>query len=142
MTCDEIMKRDVECVSPGDTVEDAAARMRDANVGFLPICDQSRKVLGTLTDRDITIRLVAAGKPGSTLVEDVMTRDAVTCRPEDDIRRAEELMRVNQKARIPCVDDTGRVVGVVSLTDLAQYEDEHRAAEVITEVTGREAGVH
>jgi CBS domain-containing protein len=139
MTCDEIMKRDVECVSPGDTVEDAAARMRDANVGFLPICDQSRKVLGTLTDRDITIRLVAAGKPGSTLVEDVMTRDAVTCRPEDDIREAQVSMAEHEKSRIMCVDEEGRLAGVISLSDIAQHELGDRAAEILREVSEREA---
>ena len=139
MTCDEIMKRDVECVSPGDTVEDAAARMRDANVGFLPICDQSRKVLGTLTDRDITIRLVAAGKPGSTLVEDVMTRDAVTCRPDDDIREAQVSMAEHEKSRIMCVDEEGRLAGVISLSDIAQHELGDRAAEILREVSEREA---
>ena len=142
MRCEEVMTSEVEILRVGETVREAARRMRDLNIGFLPICDDSLALQGVLTDRDIALRVVAEGRPPTTLVEDVMTEEVVTCRPEDDIRRAEELMRVNQKARIPCVDDTGRVVGVVSLTDLAQYEDEHRAAEVITEVTGREAGVH
>jgi CBS domain-containing protein len=139
MRCEEIMKRDVECVSPRDTVEDAASRMRQANVGFLPVCDQSNKVLGTLTDRDIAIRLVAARKPGSTHVEDVMTTEVVACRPEDDVREAENAMAQHQKSRIMCVDDGGRLVGVISLSDIAQHETGERASETLREVSEREA---
>ena len=139
MKCEEIMKRDVECVSPRDTVEDAAARMRDENIGFLPVCDESTKVLGTLTDRDIAIRLVAARKPASTSVEDVMTREVVACRPEDDIRDAERAMAKNHKSRILCVDEGGRLVGVISLSDIAQHERGRRASDTLREVSEREA---
>lgn len=138
MQCDEIMKTDLECCSPRDTVEDAAARMKDENIGFVPICDQSRKVLGTLTDRDIAIRLVAEGKPGSTLVEDVMTREVVACRPGDDIRDAEKAMAKHHKSRILCVDESDRLVGVISLSDLAQHEHGSRAADTLREVSERE----
>ncbi|HZA49460.1 MAG TPA: CBS domain-containing protein, partial [Myxococcaceae bacterium] len=62
MRCEEIMKKDVECVSPQDTVQAAAKRMRDENIGFLPVCDQSKKVQGTVTDRDLAIRVLADGR--------------------------------------------------------------------------------
>jgi CBS domain-containing protein len=133
------MKRDVECVSPSDSVEDAAIRMRDDNIGFLPVCDQSKKVLGTLTDRDIAIRLVAAKKPASTLVEDVMTREVVACAPKDDIRDAERAMAKNHKSRIMCVDEDGLLFGVISLSDIAQHEAGGRASETLREVSEREA---
>jgi len=139
MRCEEIMKQDVECVSPRDTVEDAASRMRDTNIGFLPVCDQSKKVLGTLTDRDIAIRLVAARKPGSTLVEDVMTNEVVACRPEDDVQTAEHTMAQHQKSRIMCVDEGGRLVGVISLSDIAQHERGDLASKTLREVSEREA---
>jgi len=139
MRCEGIMKRDVECVSPRDTVEDAAIRMRDENVGFLPICDQSKKVLGTLTDRDIVIRLVAAKKPASTFVEEIMSREVVTCRPKDDVRDAERLMAKNHKSRIVCVDEEGRLAGVISLSDIAQHERGGRASETLRGVSEREA---
>ena len=139
MKCEEIMKRDVECVSPRDTVEEAAVRMRDENIGFLPVCDESTKVLGTLTDRDIAIRLVAARKPASTSVEDVMTHEVVACRPEDDIRDAERVMAKNHKSRILCVDEGGRLVGVISLSDIAQHERGRRASDTLREVSEREA---
>jgi CBS domain-containing protein len=98
--------------------------------------------VGVLTDRDIALRVVAEDLKLSLPVEQVMTEDVITCSPDDDVERAEELMRVNQKARLVCVDDGGRVVGVISLADLAQYEDETRAGEVIADVTQRETEVH
>lgn len=138
MRCEEIMKRDVDCVSPRDTVEDAAARMRDENIGFLPVCDQSRKVLGTLTDRDIVIRLVAAKKPASTFVEEILTKEVIACRPEDTVRDAEKAMAKNHKSRIMCVDDGGRLVGVISLSDIAQHDRAGRAADTLRGVSERE----
>ena len=138
MRCEEIMKRDVDCVSPRDTVEDAAARMRDENIGFLPVCDQSRKVLGTLTDRDIVIRLVAAKKLASTFVEEILTKEVIACRPGDNVREAEKAMAKNHKSRIMCVDDGGRLVGVISLSDIAQHDRAGRAADTLRGVSERE----
>jgi CBS domain-containing protein len=139
MRCEDIMKTDVECVSPRDTVEDAAARMKSENIGFLPVCDQSRKVLGTLTDRDIAIRLVAEKKSGTTLVEDIATREVVSCRPKDDVRDAEKAMAKKHKSRIICLDEADRLVGIISLSDIAQHERGRRASDTLREVSEREA---
>jgi len=139
MLCKDLMKTDLECVTPKDTVEDAATRMRDANLGFLPVCDPSRKVLGTITDRDIAIRIVAAAKPATTPVEDVMTREVVSCKPGDDLQRAHQLMAKNRKSRIMCLDDGGRLVGVISLSDIVQGEQGARAADTLRQVSEREA---
>jgi len=68
MLCEEIMKRDVACVSPDDTAQSAARLMLDENVGFLPICEESKKVIGTITDRDLAIRLVAGGLPAQSKI--------------------------------------------------------------------------
>lgn len=141
MRCEEIMKKDVECLSPRNTIEDAAQRMRDQNVGFLPICDPAKKVLGTLTDRDIVVRCIATKKAMSTPVENVMTREVVACRPQDDIQRAEELMAQHAKSRIMCIDEGGRLVGVISLSDIAQFEDAARTIETLRQVSEREARV-
>jgi CBS domain-containing protein len=138
MKCEKIMKREIECVSPTDTAEAAARRMRDENVGFLPVCDPSKKALGTLTDRDLAIRVLGAGKPASTLVEEIMTREVVACRPSDDIEKAEQLMAKNQKSRMMCLDDQGHVVGVISLSDLAQHEKGPRAADTLRKISDRE----
>jgi CBS domain-containing protein len=139
MRCEEIMTRDVECVSPRDTVEDAAVKMRDEDIGFLPVCDQSKKVQGTLTDRDIVIRAIAERKAPDTLVEEVMTRDVVSCRPEDDLSEAERLMAQHHVARIVEVDESDRLVGVISLSDIAQHERGGAAVDTFREVTEREA---
>jgi CBS domain-containing protein len=139
MRCQEIMKQDLESVSPSDTVEDAAQRMRDENIGFLPVCDESRKVVGTLTDRDIAVRVVAARKPASTKVEDVMTREAIACDPRDDMREAEQAMAAHHKSRIMCVDDQGTLVGVISLSDIVRHEGARRATSTLLEVSAREA---
>lgn len=139
MLCKEIMKHDIQCVSPEDTVEVAAQKMRDWNVGFLPVCDPSKKVLGTLTDRDIAIRLVAESRPPSTRVQDVMTHEIVACKPADDIRRAEQLMGKHRKSRIMCVDDDGVLVGVISLSDIAQSENGAQAMRTMRQITEREA---
>lgn len=139
MHCEEIMKQHVKCVSPEDTVQAAARRMREENVGFLPVCDSSNKVLGAVTDRDLAIRILADARPASTTIHDVMTREVISCRPEDDLREAEELMATHHKSRIMCVDQSGMLVGIISLSDIAQREDEGHAAQTMRRVSEREA---
>ena len=142
MRCEEIMKRDVQCVQPTDPVQAGARRMRDANIGFLPVCDSSRKVLGAITDRDIALRIVADGRPPTTAIDDVMTREVVACAPGDDVRRAEELMGKQHKSRMIVADEEWRLVGVISLSDIAQVEDASRASQTMKQVTEREARPH
>jgi CBS domain-containing protein len=139
MRCEEIMKKDVECAAPTETIQSAAIRMRDENIGFLPVCDESGKVLGTITDRDIAIRVAAEDRPARTTVEQVMTREAVACKPSDDVRDCERLMAQKQKSRMLCLDDRGRLVGVISLSDIAKREQGDRAAETLRQVSAREA---
>jgi CBS domain-containing protein len=141
MRCEEIMKRHIECVSPQDTVQTAAKRMRAENVGFLPVCDQSKKVLGAITDRDLTIRILADARAATTAINDVLTREVIACRPEDDLRKAEELMAKHHKSRIMCVDNNNRLVGVISLSDIAQLEDGAKASQTLKQVSEREARV-
>jgi CBS domain-containing protein len=138
MRCEEVMKRTIQCLRPEQSVKEAASVMRDANVGFLPICDPSNKVLGTLTDRDIVIRAVADDRPTSSPVRDSMTEEVVACRPQDDLERAEELMRQHHKSRILVVDDDDRLIGVISLSDIVQVESEG-GARTLREVSEREA---
>lgn len=141
MRCEEIMKRSVECVTTKDTVQDAARKMRDDNIGFLPVCENGTKVLGTITDRDIAIRVCADDRAASkTKIGDVMTREVVGCRPSDDIARAEELMGKHHKSRMLCIDDGGKLVGVISLSDIAQHQADG-GAQTLREVTTREAHV-
>jgi CBS domain-containing protein len=139
MLCEDIMSRELECVSPDDPAETAARLMRDENVGFLPVCDRSMRILGVVTDRDLALRVVAESRTASTPVKDLMTRDVLACKPRDDIRRAEELMGTHQKSRIMCVDDAGCLVGVISLADIVQSDDEGPAQETMRRISSREA---
>ena len=142
MRCEELMTSEVELLDVRATVRDAARKMRDLNIGFLPVVDDGRQLVGVLTDRDVVLRVVAENRGPSVGVDQVMTEDVITCDPEDDVERAEALMSVNQLPRLVCVDETGQVAGVISLSDIAQYEDETRAGEVIADVTARESLVH
>jgi len=138
LRCEEIMTTEVEVARIGDSVAESARKMRDLNIGFLPVCDQADVVQGVVTDRDLAIRVLADERGPATAVEEVMTEEVVTCRPEDDVSQVERLMRTNQMSRILCLDESGRVAGVISLADLAQYEEAGRAGEVIGDVTERE----
>lgn len=139
MRCEELMSRDVRYLDPTETVKGAAIRMRDENIGFLPVCATDGRVLGTLTDRDIVVRVDAAGLSADRcLVGDVMTAEVVFVRREDDVTRAEQLMAEQKKARIIVVDDDGRMCGVVSLSDVAAFDEPSRAGETMREVSGRE----
>ena len=139
MLCETLMKTSVECVTPDESVVIAARLMRDGNLGFLPVCEEySGRVLGTVTDRDITLRLVAERLPLWTRVEDVMTRDVIACSPDDDLDTAHDLMAENQVSRIMCIDDDEQLVGVISLSDVAQM-DGTQAVRTLKQVSAREA---
>lgn len=140
MRCEEIMKSEVQCLGPSDTVQKAAETMRDSGIGFMPVCDESKNVLGVLTDRDITIRAVADNQQASsTHVESLMTKELVACSPDDDIKKVQELMAENKVSRICCVDESGKLVGVISLSDIAQCEEAEKASETLKHVSSREA---
>lgn len=139
MRCGDVMKTDVECAFLTDSAQVAALRMRVSNVGFLPVCDRSMRVLGTLTDRDLTMRLVAEDLPATTTVDRLLTPDVVACFPDDELGEALRLMAERKKSRILCVGRDGRLAGVVSLSDLAQVEDGAAAADALRRIAEREA---
>jgi CBS domain-containing protein len=138
MICSEIMKSAIECVSPGDPADLAARKMRDHNVGFLPVLDPSLRAIGTITDRDIAVRLVANNLPLVTPIADLMSSEVVACKPTDDVRRAEELMGLHRVSRVLCVEEDGALAGVISLSDIAQHESPVAAARTLKDVTTRE----
>src|SRR5437016_1315459 len=114
MRCSEVMRGNVETCRYDDTVSLVAAKMRDRNVGFVPVCNATGQVVGIVTDRDIAVRAVAERLPGDgTIVEEVMTREVVSCRPTDDLETAKRLMAQRRKSRIVCLDDEAQPVGVI-----------------------------
>src|SRR5215469_15302484 len=120
MRCSELMKTDVLIADANSPVSEAATIMRDGNVGFLPVCDLATgEILGTITDRDIAVRVVAEERPPSTTVGKLATPATVFCRTNMDVENAHELMQQNYVARLLCVDENGRLAGVLSLSDIA-----------------------
>jgi CBS domain-containing protein len=133
------MKGDVRFATAQTTVAQAAALMRDEQIGFLPICDSVGNVIGILTDRDIAVRVVANNRSASEPVERFMSLAVVACRSDEDLSVAQDLMGEMQLSRIVCVDEDGRVEGVISLSDIAQLGDGVDAAAILRSVTVREA---
>jgi len=120
----EIMTQDVELVGPDDTLQNAARKMRDVDTGFLPVADGDR-LIGAITDRDITIRAVAEGlDPANTRVREAMSDAPIYCYEDQEESEAATLMAEMQIRRLPVVNRDNRLVGVVSLGDLASKLDE------------------
>jgi len=134
MQCEDLMHEDVECARGEDDARTVAQRMKERDVGFIPVCDDEKRVLGTITDRDLAIRLVAEGKPGSRRASDLMTHEVVSCRGTDDIGEAQRLMAKRQKSRIVVVDDEDHLIGVISLADISQEEEPDRVGDTIRHV--------
>ncbi len=133
------MKTNPRCILAYDTVQDAAHLMKEQNIGFLPVCDDDGKVQGAVTDRDITIRIVAEGHPPQTTVREAMTSEVVACKADDDVQLAERMMARNHKSRVVVTDDGGKLLGVISLSDIYDREDDpERAARTAKEVVQRE----
>ncbi len=142
MRCKDIMKRDVETCAANTPVRDVALRMRDRNIGFVPVCDGNDHVLGVVTDRDLCLRVLCDQRPYDAPVRDCMSsEELVTCRPDDDLVRAQQAMGAHRKSRILVVDDHGKLAGVISLSDIAQFEDASTAADTMRRVTDREARI-
>lgn len=140
MKCEDIMSTNLEWLNERDTVQTAATRMAEAGVGFLPICDAEKRVVGVVTDRDLVTRGIA-GKvtPATTSAALIMTSPALSCLQTTELREAEELMAAAQKSRLVITDAQGRLVGVLSLADLLEHAPAARALRTARAVLWREA---
>jgi CBS domain-containing protein len=134
-TIRDIMTRTVETVSPETTIKDAATLMKGKDFGSLPVVE-GKKVVGVLTDRDITVRVVAEGRdPASTRLGEVMSKDIVSIRDDSNLQEAERLMHDRQLRRLPVVDAKGELVGYLSLAKVARTESPESAGRVIKGVS-------
>ena len=132
----EIMTRSVAVVQQDDSLQHAAQKMKTLNIGSLPVCDGDAMV-GVVTDRDITVRGVAAGMvPQEARVSEVMTAEVQWCSETDSVQQAMELMGEAQVRRLAVLDESRKIVGVVSLGDLATRQSAH------TDATLREISEH
>ena len=122
MLCREIMTPNPEYVLPSDPVMKAAQLMKSEDVGPIPIVDDKdgKRLAGIVTDRDLAIKVVAEAKdPRTTLVKEVMTDDVVTCKENEDVNNALKLMQENQVRRIPVVDQSDHLLGIIAQADVA-----------------------
>ena len=124
MQLKEIMTADVEVIRPDSSIADAAKKMRSLDVGSLPVCDGERLV-GMITDRDITIRATADGRdPNNTLVRDCMSPEIVYCFEDQSAEEAERLMQEKQIRRLPVLTREKQLAGIIALGDLATKTDD------------------
>jgi len=120
MLVKDVMTRGVECVRPRDSIAQAAEKMRERNVGSLPVCGYDDHLAGVITDRDVTVRSTAnSSDPAETLVATVMTPDVIYCFEDQDVGAAVKLMKEKQVRRLVVLNRDKRLVGIVSLGDLA-----------------------
>ncbi len=137
--CSEVMTKNPVCCLPDDLVAKAADLMKNEHIGSIPVIEneETKKLIGIVTDRDLTIRIVAEGLDAkSTKVETVMTRKLVTCRAEDDLQKALDAMSENQLRRIPIVDDDNKVLGIIAQADVATRVDHpKKTAAMVKEIS-------
>ncbi|HEX6036366.1 MAG TPA: CBS domain-containing protein [Anaerolineales bacterium] len=136
MKLSEIMTRDVVIMQPDDSLQSAAKKMRDLNIGFLPVCDGDN-LLGVISDRDITIRALADGMDVNIMLgRDLMTTPAIYCFEDQDVSEAAKIMEENQIRRLVILSrEDKRLAGVVSLGDLARNESTDRSGQVLKKVS-------
>ena len=131
-----IMTGGIETIAPHATLAEAAKKMASQDIGSLPVCAERRRVVGIITDRDITVRAVARGMdPNSTRVEEVMTRDVLSCSSEAEVEQACELMEKRQVRRLLVTGQDDTPVGIVSLGDIALCLRESQSGEVLKKVS-------
>jgi CBS domain-containing protein len=143
MQLKEVMTRGVDVVPPEALLQEAAQKMKQLEVGPLPVCDGERLV-GLLTDRDITVRAVAEGcDPTTTKVRDVMTPEVLYCFEDQEVQEAAKLMEERQIRRLPILNRNKWLVGIVSLGDLAVRTGDRQASvrtdrsQALTRCAGR-----
>jgi CBS domain-containing protein len=136
MQIKEIMTRDVEVIRPEATLQEAAQKMRDLDVGAIPVCD-GRKLQGMLTDRDITIRATAEGaNPKERRVQDTMTEDVYYCYENQSVEDVAMIMMDKQVRRIPVVNENRDLIGIVSLGDIAvDHNDDEVSGATLDEIS-------
>jgi CBS domain-containing protein len=136
MKLSHIMTGGIETIPPQATLAEAAKKMASQDIGSLPVCAERRRVVGIITDRDITVRAVARGMdPNRTRVEEVMTRDVLSCSSDADVEDACQLMEQRQVRRLLVTDGNDTPVGIVSLGDIALCLRESQAGEVLKKVS-------
>jgi CBS domain-containing protein len=139
LKCSELMTTNPVCCLPGDTIESVAQWMKNEDVGSLPVVEnhQTQKLIGIVTDRDITMRVIAEKRdPNNTRVVEVMTPNPIRCDVNDSLDKAADAMSQNQIRRIPIVNQDQQIVGIIAQADLAtRLQDSRKSADVVQDVS-------
>jgi CBS domain-containing protein len=135
-TAREIMTSHAECVKTTDTLADAARKMRDLDVGALPICGEDDRLKGMITDRDIVVKCIAeGGDPGTMKVEELAEGKPVTIGADDSVEEALHTMMEHDVRRLPVIDGH-ELVGMVSQADIARNLPEDKVGELVEAISG------
>jgi CBS domain-containing protein len=133
--CDEVMTKNPVCCLPNDVVAKVAKLMKSENVGSIPVIenDKTKKLIGIVTDRDLTLKVVAEGlDTKSVKAESVMTLEVVTCLAGDDLQKAMDAMSLHQLRRIPVIDKDHKIVGIIAQADVAtRVNQPEKTAEMV-----------
>jgi CBS domain-containing protein len=139
------MTKNPQCCVSTDTATRIAKIMKIEDVGAVPVCGgrDSRRLVGIVTDRDLAIQVVAEGRDAAnTRVQDIMTREPITCRVDEDLDTAIQRMESNQIRRIPVVDQNGMLAGIISQADIAiRSRSAEKTAAVVAHIS-RPTGAH
>ncbi len=137
--CGDIMTPNPVCCEPTATIDVVAKTMRDKDVGPIPIVDSKDEMhlVGIVTDRDVVVKVLGAGKDvKTTAVDEVMTPAPIKCRPEDDVKKAIKLMEGARVRRIPIVDDKDKLVGIIAQADIAiRLNKTKKTGEILEEIS-------
>lgn len=134
-TASDIMTENVEVLREDDSLQTAAERLAQHDVGALPVCDDQQQVRGIVTDRDIVVHGIAQGKdPRKTTVGEIVTPNPVTVGPDDPVERVTAIMAERQIRRVPVVEG-GRIVGIISQADIAQAVPADQAGTMLSQIS-------
>ncbi|HEY4138431.1 MAG TPA: CBS domain-containing protein [Casimicrobiaceae bacterium] len=134
MKVSEAMTRDVRVASPNESIRDAARMMAEIDAGALPVGENDRLV-GVITDRDIAVRAVAEGKDSTTKVRDIMSREVLYCYDDQDVDDVARNMGDVKVRRLPVVNRDKRLVGIISLGDVACKEDVEVSGDTVAQIS-------
>ncbi|HET9139122.1 CBS domain-containing protein [Actinophytocola sp.] len=135
-TARDIMTPNPRCVRTSETVLDAARVMAEESVGALPVCGEDNKIKGMLTDRDIVVKVLAAGKdPRAMHAGEVPHEDLVTVRADDDVEQVIRTMKQHQIRRVPVLDSDHRLVGIVAQADVARTLPDGQVGDLLEAVS-------
>jgi CBS domain-containing protein len=134
-TARDVMSSDAECVGENDSVLDAARRLRDLDVGAMPICGEDDRLKGMITDRDIVVKVLAEGKdPTATTAGELGDGKPVTIGADDSVDEALRTMKEHKVRRLPVIDGHD-LVGIVSQADLARSIDEDKVGDLVEAIS-------